>query len=276
MTMGRVYGKYLIRNTSWKSEHQQLWYDLMDIVHMLARPRITDTMVNDLEVTIKKFGVDFTKHMPESELTSVFHMLLHLPAQLHLWGPARSTWMFPFERYVGSLGKLIHNRRNQIATLLINANLLSLSQIHTPATEEDCIIKDESFDIYGENQDVVPNDHLGKLIYVDLFAPENIAYKKGFMLIESFKKLCTEYEQSILDKKTKPATSFHSYVERRRKKKEADGWDCQLAPSQRKYKHSFPYFYVPYCFALSNIVRAIIPYCLLINIFFSFFFFRNI
>jgi hypothetical protein len=49
--------------------------------------------------------------MPESQRTVVFHELLHIPDQQYWWGPAWTHWMFPYERMMGYLKRMVNSAK---------------------------------------------------------------------------------------------------------------------------------------------------------------------
>lgn len=48
---------------------------------------------------------------PDAEHQSIHHMAIHIYDFLHLFGPTRSWWAFPFERLIGHLQRLPHNHK---------------------------------------------------------------------------------------------------------------------------------------------------------------------
>lgn len=56
------------------------------------------------------------------------HMAMHIPHFLHLFGPVRSWWCFPFERLIGQIQRLLSNHKFGI---LISRNVSSF-EVLTP------------------------------------------------------------------------------------------------------------------------------------------------
>ena len=46
------------------------------------------------------------------------HMAMHIPHFLHLFGPVRSWWCFPFERLIGQIQRLLSNHQSGIFSLV--------------------------------------------------------------------------------------------------------------------------------------------------------------
>ncbi|KAL3538399.1 hypothetical protein ACH5RR_001765 [Cinchona calisaya] len=47
---------------------------------------------------------------PPAFFDIMIHLIIHLPKEAKLGGPVHPRWMFPFERYLGSLKKYVRNR----------------------------------------------------------------------------------------------------------------------------------------------------------------------
>lgn len=70
----------------------------------------SDEVWRGIRLSVVEFLCLLELYMPKTELTIVFHLLLHAADHIRLWGPAPSYWMFPFERFLGFLSRHIKNR----------------------------------------------------------------------------------------------------------------------------------------------------------------------
>jgi hypothetical protein len=54
---------------------------------------------------------DFLTIHVDINLRPNMHMAMHIPHFLHLFGPVRSWWCFPFERLIGQIQRLLSNHK---------------------------------------------------------------------------------------------------------------------------------------------------------------------
>ena len=54
---------------------------------------------------------DFLILYPDIKPRPNMHMAMHVPHFLHLFGPVRSWWCFPFERLIGQIQRLLSNHK---------------------------------------------------------------------------------------------------------------------------------------------------------------------
>lgn len=60
---------------------------------------------------MSKYIKDLVILHPDVNYRPNHHMAMHLPHFLHLFGPVRSWWCFPFERLIGQLQRLLSNHK---------------------------------------------------------------------------------------------------------------------------------------------------------------------
>ena len=83
----------------------------MDIVRLLTQHAVDKELLNKLRLLIGETLGLWSSRGPPTEQHLMFHHLWHFPNQLERWGPYRSTWMFPYERYFAHLNQRIRQRR---------------------------------------------------------------------------------------------------------------------------------------------------------------------
>ena len=66
------------------------------------------TELDELQREVISVVAKFEILLPETVFTIQFHRLIHMVQYIQMWGPCKSYWMYPFERYVGFLVKLVH------------------------------------------------------------------------------------------------------------------------------------------------------------------------
>lgn len=76
------------------------------------------------------------KHVRLSACRLVFHHLLHLADSIRLFGPPNIFWSYIMERFVGTLGPLVHSRLNPYNNLanaaLLMEQLRQIKYTHVP------------------------------------------------------------------------------------------------------------------------------------------------
>jgi hypothetical protein len=95
----RVHGKYLF-SQYFTGSVLKLFCAMIDLVKHLLSNIITTPLLHVIDVLIKRICKNLPI-LPNTERPIVFHNLLfHMPTIIAKWGPARSYWCFPFERYL--------------------------------------------------------------------------------------------------------------------------------------------------------------------------------
>lgn len=91
------------------------WF--FDIVTKLTTDRVFPDDYAPLELEITEFLCLLELNFPSTELTIVFHLMLHLVLLMQLWGPLKRLWMFPIERMLGFLIRKVKNRAHPEASV---------------------------------------------------------------------------------------------------------------------------------------------------------------
>ena len=76
---------------------------------------------------------------PDNVQPIILHLLLHLVDFISLLGPVNIYWMFPNERYLGRLGRVIY-RKSQPEINLVN-NVLRYSRLISSTANPNPILK---------------------------------------------------------------------------------------------------------------------------------------
>jgi len=87
-------------------------FEFLDILHWLAAKTIRSSELDWLHRRL----IDCLSRMekglfPQTTFTIAFHTLVHVVDTLKLWGPAKSYWMYPVERYLGFIAREITSRK---------------------------------------------------------------------------------------------------------------------------------------------------------------------
>ena len=56
--------------------------------------------------------------LPSTERAIIMHLFIHLPRQVWWQGPCWTTWMFPYERFVGWLKRFCRSRNQPEAAMM--------------------------------------------------------------------------------------------------------------------------------------------------------------
>lgn len=105
-----VYGPYLIANMYANQRYAEAGVEaceLLNIITIVLSSQVTPEVMAEMREKVKNFTRLFHIFWPETEKSLVLHMLLmHMPATVEYWGPARSYWNFPPERLVSFIAIL--------------------------------------------------------------------------------------------------------------------------------------------------------------------------
>lgn len=88
---------------------------LADCLTKMSARSIDRAELDDLELSVVEFLCLLELVFPHTELTIVYHLLLHVVDGIRKWGPATCSWMFQFERFVGFLCRHIKNRAHVVS-----------------------------------------------------------------------------------------------------------------------------------------------------------------
>ena len=137
LSLAQCYGKALYQRVFYDDDEEdkerlKLLCDLIEVLRLMTQHTIDEGLIKRLEVTIGATLEAWENVGPPSEQHMVFHHLMHIPAQLRKWGPCRSNWMFPFERFFAFANQTILNRHHIEANFMAvwRTNFLSSFQPH--------------------------------------------------------------------------------------------------------------------------------------------------
>ncbi|CAL8137299.1 unnamed protein product [Prunus armeniaca] len=76
----------------------------------LTAKTLRKTNINQLRHDIVQVLCKFEMIFPPAFFTSMIHVMVHLPEEALLAGPVNYRWMYPIERLLGELKKIVRNR----------------------------------------------------------------------------------------------------------------------------------------------------------------------
>ena len=82
--------------------------DLVSAVSLACMRTTTETWMNAYQLHLASWVSNLKILHPGAEHQVNNHMAFHIYDFLHLFGPVRSWWCFPFERLIGKLQRLPH------------------------------------------------------------------------------------------------------------------------------------------------------------------------
>lgn len=95
----------------------QAFDDLFDCMRRLINPVVKTEEFERLSQDILECVCVIEKEIPRSEAVLSLHQIIHLPQQCLWFGPARDTWAFPLESYLGHLKARARNRAHTGASI---------------------------------------------------------------------------------------------------------------------------------------------------------------
>jgi hypothetical protein len=106
----------------------------------------TDEVPGDQEIEAKRLYLQviealvlFERDAPETELSMMFHILIHMPDAIHRWGSCRNFWAFFNERYFS----------NTCGPIEFMSNCMQICQVRWLVE----VLYSQSFKSYGEYDD---------------------------------------------------------------------------------------------------------------------------
>jgi hypothetical protein len=94
--------------------------NLVSVVRDLISRSISADRARSLKASLVEALCEYELIAPSSDLSIMFHLLLHLADTVIRCGPVSGYWMFSYERYNGWLKRLIHSRTKPEANLVNN------------------------------------------------------------------------------------------------------------------------------------------------------------
>jgi hypothetical protein len=143
-------GRYLFQEVI-DGERYNVVMELFDCISRLIQYKTMHMELKGLKKHIERVMLRVELHVPITLHTISFHLLLHVCDSLLQWGPAKSTWMYVFERYVGKIVKTIRNRRSAEASL-INFHMLTTHALYINRDTYEALLEQ----MHEEVPDIIP------------------------------------------------------------------------------------------------------------------------
>lgn len=192
------------------------------ITRILAREH-TVSELDGLQQSVVEFLSLLEAHFPATELTIVFHLMLHLVDHIRVWGPLSSVWMFPYERFLGFLCRTIKNRAHVAATatrfyLMYSFIQSKRSSIQTFMSQS-CVGPDYARLLHRSRRLVSGPDAMNDRYGCGDVRVRGVCKERKLEALEykhlcaglewvdpDFRRLCKEYKQAVARSETKAAT----------------------------------------------------------------------
>lgn len=102
LSFTKVTGKYLFSQLfSQNRQALTVICDILDYFSMCLDHELTEAKLDALDEQASLVAGHIENFFPGGEKSLVLHhMVFHMPGQLRVWGPARASWVFPYERSV--------------------------------------------------------------------------------------------------------------------------------------------------------------------------------
>ena len=120
--MCRSWGKVVLAaGMPYKTDEEKARYDLvrdlLECLRLLSAHIITTALLADVRFLLTRTLTRWAQLAPKHEHAMIVHLLSHIPDQLAYFGPARSTWMFPVERFFSYCNRAMKQRQHPEANL---------------------------------------------------------------------------------------------------------------------------------------------------------------
>ena len=76
---------------------------LAEACEIVLRNPLDQNDITHLENLLQQHHRLYAKIFGEYSVSVNYHMVLHLPEQILIWGPPTAWWCFPYERRIGEL-----------------------------------------------------------------------------------------------------------------------------------------------------------------------------
>ena len=94
----KVYGKYLL-SQHFKGDVMDVISNLLDFIKLTLSSTVDQFTMDEIGRLRHELAQVLESEFPSTEWSMVLHLLFfHIPDTIHLWGPTRGYWCFPFER----------------------------------------------------------------------------------------------------------------------------------------------------------------------------------
>jgi hypothetical protein len=137
----RVYGKYIFAETIHDDQVRDMWFSFVTLLERICRRSFTINSINELRELTFATMAKFDGFVPATERTMILHIVLHIHEHISNWGPVRTYWAFPFERFTGTLKSMIQLKVD------IEAHLMEI------ARNVMCLIDENEINLHDELSD---------------------------------------------------------------------------------------------------------------------------
>lgn len=130
---------YTLHGVLDNEDNNELLYDMVHMFNSIGKKTHLRSELKTLrELTITTLA-KWERLSPDNVQPIILHLLLHLVDFISLLGPVNIYWMFPNERYLGRLGRVIY-RKSQPEINLVN-NVLRYSRLISSTANPNPILK---------------------------------------------------------------------------------------------------------------------------------------
>ena len=91
---------------------------VMRSIKMLATATVDTAALESCYVRMVEVLCHFERSFPTTEHAIMFHLLLEIYEYVKQLGPSYTSWVYVFERYIGTLTRKIHMRQKPEMNLL--------------------------------------------------------------------------------------------------------------------------------------------------------------
>lgn len=100
ISLSKVTAKYLFSQV-FDGSPLAVICSLFDFISDCLQPALSPKSIHALKQKGQELAGRIADWFPQTEKSLVLHILVfHIPSCLEMWGPARGTWVFAFERLV--------------------------------------------------------------------------------------------------------------------------------------------------------------------------------
>ena len=123
-------GKFVLTPPVLKPITYETMCELCDCLSFLSGGCIVTASLEPFRQKLVECLWKFEQVFPATEHAIVFHLLVHVYDSIKAFGPVHAYWMYPFERFLGSLTRKMHDRAHPETNLLnVHTTDLALDNI---------------------------------------------------------------------------------------------------------------------------------------------------
>ena len=130
--------KYCLRGLLGGMQRSTL-FELCDLIEILTSDTVCVQYLDSVEYRVHRVLSLLERDFPISLHVVVFHLLHHLPMFVRRFGPIRSYWMYPMERFNSWISRRVLNRRYPEATVLATYRVFELTHFLELSGQLPCI-----------------------------------------------------------------------------------------------------------------------------------------